>query len=67
MTQVETIVDHHHVGNEQSNSHIGFVIGAIIFLITIFFFFMYGLPMIQSSMQRQNINVPDKVDVNINK
>ena len=67
MTQAETVADHHYVNSTQNNSSVGFVIGAIILLIAVIFFIIYGIPMIQNSMQSPTINVPDKVDVNINK
>ncbi len=50
----------------------GFLMGMILFIAFIFFIFYFGLPMIQNTFNGggagtgTQINVPEKVDVNVN-
>lgn len=48
-----------------SNDSTGMIIGFILLMVLLFVFFVYGLPMMRQSSTPQ-VNVPDKVDVNIN-
>lgn len=48
----------------ESNNGTGMIVGALIFLVLIFLFVMYGLPAI-SRMQSPQINIPNKIDVNV--
>ncbi len=43
----------------------GMIIGFILLLVLLVVFFIYGLPVLRQSTSPQ-INVPDRVDVNIN-
>lgn len=43
----------------------GFLLGVIVLLVVVFIFIFYGLPMLRQSSTPQ-VNVPDKVDVNVN-
>lgn len=51
-------------GSSNSNSGMGMILGVIVILVIVFLFFIYGLPAIQQSSTPQ-INVPEKIDVNI--
>lgn len=55
---------------EGGNNGSGFLLGVIVLIVFVVLFIMYGLPMINSSVnqaQTPQVNVPDKVDVNVNK
>lgn len=51
--------------NQDSNGGMGVIIGVVALVIFVYIFFVYGLPAIRGAAAPQ-INVPDKVDVNIN-
>ena len=44
----------------------GMVIGAIVLVIILILFFVYGLPAIRGSNKGTTVNVPDKVEVDVN-
>lgn len=50
--------------NEEGNGT-GFLLGIIALIIFVFLFLYYGLPMIRQSFSGPQINVPNKIDVNI--
>lgn len=50
---------------EESGSGIVSIVGIILMLFFIFLILYYGLPMINQSAGPQ-VNIPDKVDVNVN-
>lgn len=51
-------------GNNESGNGMGMIVGIIFILIIVFLFFIYGLPMIRQSSTPQ-VNVPEKIDVNV--
>ena len=50
----------------QRDSGTGFLLGVILLIVFGVLFFMYGLPYITSAMSGPTVQVPEKVDVNIN-
>ncbi len=51
-----------------NSSGMGFLLGVILLIAFVFFLFYFGLPVIQNSIGGAGgtqINVPDKVDVNV--
>jgi hypothetical protein len=48
------------------SSGTNFLLGVILLIVALFLFFYYGLPMIQGAAQQPSIQVPGKVDVNVN-
>lgn len=60
-----TTVIHEHDGDSSSGMS-GLVIGLILLLVVVFLFIYFGLPLLRSAMTPQ-VNVPSKVDVNVNK
>ena len=48
-----------------SGNGIGLILGIALILFLGFLFFVYGLPMMRSRVAPQ-VNVPDKIDVNVN-
>jgi hypothetical protein len=44
----------------------GFLLGVILLIVFVIGLLYYGLPMIQNATATPQINVPDKVDVNVN-
>ncbi len=53
---------------ETGSSGMGFLLGVIVLVLFAFVFFVYGLPYISGavrSTQSPQIQVPDKVDVNV--
>lgn len=63
MAQTQDVV-HHTTDSSGTN----FLLGVILLIVALFLFFYYGLPMIQgmTTQQQPQIQVPDKVDVNVN-
>jgi len=51
-------------GNGESGNGMGMILGVIVILVIAFLFFVYGLPMLRQSAAPQ-INVPGKIDVNV--
>lgn len=51
-------------GTNDSGSGLGMVLGIIVILAVALLFFVYGLPMLNQSSTPQ-VNVPGKVDVNV--
>lgn len=46
---------------------VGMIIGIIVLIVVVYLIFVYGLPMLrQASVGTPQINVPSKIDVNIN-
>lgn len=53
-------------GNGDSGNGMGMIVGVIVILVIAFLFFVYGLPMLrQLSAPQINVNVPEKIDVNV--
>ena len=51
---------------ERSDNGNGFLVGVILLIIAAIAFFYYGLPYLSAGMnQAPQVNVPDKVDVNV--
>jgi hypothetical protein len=70
MAYAEPVVEHHHIDSTDSSSGaFMFLIGIIIFAVLAFLFIVFGLPYLRSSigMGTPTINVPDKVNVDVNK
>jgi hypothetical protein len=60
---------HEHVAEDSSSSATNLIIGVLVFLVLAFLLFYFGLPMIRSAAapaQAPQINVPDKVNVDVN-
>ncbi len=51
---------------QQSDSSMGFVLGLVLLVILAVLFFMYGLPAIRRGFGTPQVNVPGKIDVNVN-
>lgn len=53
--------------SNNSGGGMGMVIGLLLLVVVVFLFFVYGLPALrQMQSGGTQINVPDKIDVNIN-
>ena len=50
-----------------SGNGIGMVIGVIVLVAVLYSFFVYGIPAMRNIGGTPQINVPSKIDVNINK
>ena len=48
------------------NNGMGFLLGVVLLIVFAVLFFLYGLPYLTQSMQGPQVNVPGKVDVNVN-
>jgi len=59
-----TIINNPDTGTHSSGS--GMVFGILIAIIILAVFFIYALPSIRNAGSGTNINVPDRVDVNVN-
>ena len=51
---------------ERSSNGNGFLLGVVLLIIFAVLFFMYGLPMLMNSFSGPQVQVPDKIDVNVN-
>ena len=52
---------------EKSDGGMGMIVGLIVLAVIVFLFFVYGLPAIrQMQVATPQINIPSKIDVNIN-
>lgn len=56
-------------GGDNPGNGMGFLLGVILLVLVLFLFFWYGLPAIRGMMGSgtPQINVPNKIDVNVNK
>ena len=53
---------------ESSSNGMGFILGAIMLIVFVVLFFIYILPFLRGSLnttQTPQVNVPDKIDVNV--
>ena len=57
------------INNPDSGDHsgggAGMIIGAVILVLVLIIFFVYGLPAIRGTNKGTTVNVPDKIDVNV--
>jgi hypothetical protein len=53
-------------GTTQRDSGSGFLIGVILLIVFAILFFIYGLPYLANSFSGPTVQVPDKVNVNVN-
>lgn len=52
---------------KESGGNMGMIIGIIVLLVVAYLFVVYGLPALQHvQLGNQQINIPSKIDVNIN-
>ncbi len=56
----------HDNGTGRSDNGIGFLMGIVLLVVVLYLLFMYGLPMIRSAAAPTQVQIPDKVDVNVN-
>lgn len=61
-----TVINTPQPANDSSGS-MGMIIGFVVLVIFGFFFFVYGLPALRNMrLGNPQINIPDKIDVNVN-
>jgi len=60
-----TIVNNPPPENNSGNS-MGMIIGIIAIVVLVILFVVYVMPMMRQGMNAPQINVPDKIDVNVN-
>ncbi|HNZ84629.1 MAG TPA: hypothetical protein PKH59_02070 [Candidatus Woesebacteria bacterium] len=53
-------------GGDSGNNGMGFILGIIALIVFAFLFIYYLLPVLKNQNSAPQINVPDKVDLNIN-
>lgn len=61
-----TIVNNPPAYEDRGGNGMGFLLGVIVLLFVAALFFYYGLPLIGQAMQGPQVNVPGKIDVNVN-
>lgn len=59
-----TIINNPDSGGDNGGG-MGMIIGAIVLIVLIAVFFIYGLPAIRGNNKGTTVNVPDKVNVNV--
>lgn len=53
--------------DKESGGGLGMIIGLVVLAVVVYLFFVYGLPAIQNmQIGTPQINIPDKIDVNVN-
>lgn len=57
----------HHVENDSNSNALVLLIGVALVIVTALIFFFYALPIINRAATQSQVNVPDEVDVNINR
>ena len=57
--------EHAHHEHTDSGNSMGFIMGVILLIVALFLFVYYLLPAVQNR-EGTSINVPDKIDVNVN-
>ena len=66
-----TVINNPGEGSNDNSSGMGIIFGVIIAIILIALFFVYGLPALRRTNQAQpsgpTINVPETIDINVNK
>ena len=60
----EDTVEHYH--DHESGSGVTLIVGLILAILLVWLLFSFGLPMLRTATTAPQVNVPDKVDVNIN-
>lgn len=50
-----------------SSGGVGLIIGVIVIIAVIALFLLYGLPAMRKNNNDTNINVPDKIQIDVNK
>lgn len=61
-----TIINNPDTGSGGSGGA-GLIIGLVLVLVAIALFFLFGLPALRNSSANTTVNVPDKINVNVNK
>lgn len=51
---------------DQASNSMGFLLGVIMLIVFILALFYFGLPLLRSATRAPQVNIPDKVDVNVN-
>ena len=67
-----TVINTPQGSGSNDNSGMGIIIGVIILVVVLFLFFFYGMPYFRGNTQQNSapapaVQIPDKIDVNINK
>jgi len=61
-----TIINNPDTGGGKSGGGAGLIIGAVVVIAIIALFILYGLPALRRSTSGTTVNVPDKINVNVN-
>lgn len=56
---------HIHTEGSGGQNGYGFLLGVVILILFVVFFLYYLLPMMRQSTSAPQINIPDKIDVNV--
>ena len=67
ITEPDTAHVIHHAENDNSSGPLVALIGIALIVVTALLFFFYVMPMINRATTPTQVNVPDKVDVNVNR
>lgn len=59
-----TVINNPAPSNEGGNN-MGFLLGVVLLIIFGALFFIYGFPYLRDSIQGPQINIPNKIDVNV--
>jgi hypothetical protein len=54
-------------GTSEGGNGLGMVVGVLLAIVILALFFIYALPSLRTRNNSTNINVPDRIDVNVNR
>ncbi len=60
------VIHEHTIEKEGEGSGMGFFLGAVMLVVVLIFLFYFDLPYLSSASSSPQINVPGKIDVNVN-
>lgn len=61
-----TVINNPDTSSAESNSGVGIIVGVVLAIVILFLFFSYALPAMRGNNGGTNVNIPEKVDVNVN-
>lgn len=61
-----TIINNPDTGNSNSSS-LGLIVGIVLAAVVVFLLLMYGIPALREKNSGTTVNIPDKINIDVNK